>query len=64
LRLAADVHEVAYVDTIKLFSGHDHKNKLLAEDGYHPNALGHAVLHGAIKQELAGIGIMPGEVIH
>jgi lysophospholipase L1-like esterase len=60
LAMAGIAHNSAmpFVDPRALFAGYE-LSDVLNRDGYHPNALGHAILHGAIQDALKQIHALP-----
>lgn len=58
---AAHRYGAQFVDSQALFAPHEDFS-LLHEDGYHPNELGHTILHGAIKDALISLGALPESI--
>ncbi len=58
MRETAQETDMPFVDTRALLSGHD-LSEVLDRDGYHPNSLGHAILHDAVKAALTQLHVLP-----
>lgn len=57
MREAAEATQTTYVDTRQVFGGMA-LDQVLAADGYHPNAQGHALIHQAVEATLQDMGAL------